>query len=108
MDERLMGQDRAKMRDGHTSGLNNLLTEDMLRRRDDGTDRRSHRARRWAAATAGVARFRRIFLEAVCEEAAGRIPRGCSGDVPYRRIVGLGVFHGADIDWRDLINDLVS
>ena len=30
IDEPLMGQDRAKMANGHMTGINNLLTEDMI------------------------------------------------------------------------------
>jgi len=56
---------------------------------------------------AAVARFRRIFLEAIHEQERGNVPRGSSGHEPYRRIVGQGVLHPSGVDWRDCVNDLV-
>jgi phenylpropionate dioxygenase-like ring-hydroxylating dioxygenase large terminal subunit len=107
MDEPLMGQDRAKMKAGHMSGVNNLLTEDMLVAETMGpiADRSGEYL---GSSDAAVARFRRLFLEAVRANENGEVPRGCSGHEPYRRIVGIGVLHPASIDWRDCVNDLVS
>jgi phthalate 4,5-dioxygenase oxygenase subunit len=107
MDEPLMGQDRALMNAGHMTGLNNLLTEDMLVAETMGpiADRSGEYL---GSSDAGVARFRRLFLEAVRDQAAGRIPRGCSGHEPFERIVGLGLLHPARIEWRDCVNDIVS
>jgi phenylpropionate dioxygenase-like ring-hydroxylating dioxygenase large terminal subunit len=107
IDEPLMGQDRAKMANGHMTGINNLLTEDMIIAETMGpiADRSGEYL---GSSDAAVARFRRIFLEAIHEHERGNVPRGCSGHEPYRRIVGQGVFHPADVDWRDCVNDLVS
>jgi len=107
MDEPLMGQDRALMRAGHMSGINNLLTEDMLVAETMGAiaDRSGEYL---GSSDAAVARFRRLFLEAIRDEERGAAPRGCSGHEPYRRIFGIGVLHADHIDWRDCVNDLVS
>jgi len=107
IDEPLMGQDRALMNAGHMSGVNNLLTEDMLVAETMGpiADRTGEYL---GSSDAAVARFRRLFLEAVRANEKGETPRGCSGSEPYRRIVGQGVLHPARVEWRDCINDLVS
>ncbi|HEV8022408.1 MAG TPA: Rieske 2Fe-2S domain-containing protein [Candidatus Lustribacter sp.] len=107
IDEPLMGQDRAKMKAGHTTGINNLLTEDMIVAETMGpvADRTGEYL---GSSDAAVARFRRIFLEAIHDQERGNTPRGCSGHEPYSRIAGIGVIHPANMDWRDRINDLVS
>lgn len=107
MDEPLMGQDRALMQAGHMSGVNNLLTEDMLVAETMGpiADRTGEYL---GSSDAAVARFRRLFLEAIHAQADGVVPRGCSGREPYRRIVGRGVFHAAHVSWRACVDDLVS
>ena len=107
IDEPLMGQDRVLMKAGHMSGVNNLLTEDMLVAETMGpiADRTGEYL---GSSDAAVARFRRLFLEAIRENADGNVPRGCSGHEPYRRIVGQGVMHPATVEWRDCVNDLVS
>jgi phthalate 4,5-dioxygenase oxygenase subunit len=107
MDEPLMGQSRALMNAGHMTGVNNLLTEDMLVAETMGpiADRTGEYL---GSSDAAVARFRRLFLEAVRDHENGITPRGCSGNEPYRRIVGLGLLHPARVEWRDTVNDLVS
>jgi phthalate 4,5-dioxygenase oxygenase subunit len=107
MDEPLMGQDRARMKAGHMSGVNNLLTEDMLVAETMGpiADRTGEYL---GSSDAAVARFRRLFLEAISAHADGDVPRGCSGHEPYRRIVGRGVSHRARVAWRECVDDLVS
>jgi phthalate 4,5-dioxygenase len=107
IDEPLMGQDRAKMKAGHMTGVNNLLTEDMLVAETMGpiADRTGEYL---GSSDAAVARFRRIFIEAIRDEEDGNAPRGCSGNEPYRSIVGQGVLHPARVDWRDCVNDLVT
>jgi phenylpropionate dioxygenase-like ring-hydroxylating dioxygenase large terminal subunit len=107
IDEPLMGQDRAKMKAGHMTGINNLLTEDMIVAETMGpiADRTGEYL---GSSDAAVARFRRLFLEAIYDQERGNVPRGCSGNEPYRRIAGVGVMHPAAADWRDCINDLVS
>jgi hypothetical protein len=89
------------------TGINNLLTEDMIVAETMGpiADRTGEYL---GSSDAAVARFRRLFLDAIRDEANGNVPRGCSGNEPYRRIGGVGVLHSADVDWRDCINDLVS
>ncbi len=101
IDEPLMGQDRAKMKAGHMTGINNLLTEDMIVAETMGpiADRTGEYL---GSSDAAVARFRRIFLEAIHVQENGDEPRGCSGNEPYRRIAGVGVMHPATVDWRDL------
>jgi phthalate 4,5-dioxygenase len=107
MDEPLMGQDRAKMKAGHMTGVNNLLTEDMLVAETMGPI--ADRSGEYLGSTdAAVARFRRLVLEAIRDDEAGRVPRGCSGNEPYGRIAGAGVLHPAGADWRDFVNDLVG
>ncbi len=107
IDEPLMGQDRSKMAHGHMTGINNLLTEDMIVAETMGpiADRTGEYL---GSSDAAVARFRRIFLEAIHEQERGNVPRGASGHEPYRRITGQGVFHPGDVDWRECVNDLVS
>ena len=107
IDEPLMGQDRAKMKAGHMTGINNLLTEDMIVAETMGpiADRTGEYL---GSSDAAVARFRRLFLEAIYDQERGNVPRGCSGNEPYPRIAGVGVMHPAAADWRDCINDLVS
>jgi phthalate 4,5-dioxygenase oxygenase subunit len=107
MDEPLMGQDRALMRAGHMTGVNNLLTEDMLVAETMGAI--ADRTQEYLGSSdAAVARFRRLYLEAIRAQQNGETPRGCSGSEPYRRIVGLGLLHPASAGWRDVVDDLVS
>jgi phthalate 4,5-dioxygenase oxygenase subunit len=107
IDEPLMGQDRAKMKAGHMTGINNLLTEDMLVAETMGpiADRSGEYL---GSSDAAVARFRRIFIEAIRDQENGNVPRGCSGAAPYGRIAGLGLLHPANVGWRDCVNDLVT
>jgi phthalate 4,5-dioxygenase len=107
IDEPLMGQDRAKMKAGHMTGINNLLTEDMIVAESMGpiADRTGEYL---GSSDAAVARFRRIFIEAIRDQENGNVPRGCSGNEPFRRIVGQGVLHPANVEWRDCVNDLVT
>jgi len=106
IDEPLMGQDRAKMKAGHTTGINNLLTEDMIVAETMGpiADRTGEYL---GSSDAAVARFRRLFLEAIRAEENGDVPRGCSGNEPFRRIAAQGVFHRAQVDWRDSFENLI-
>ena len=106
MDQPLMGQDRALMNAGHMSGVNNLLTEDMLVAETMGPIAdRTHEY--LGSSDAAVARFRRLFLEAIRAQESGATPRGCGGNEPYERIVGIGVLHPAAVPWRACVNDLV-
>ena len=106
IDEPLMGQDRAKMKAGHMTGINNLLTEDMIVAETMGpiADRTGEYL---GSSDAAVARFRRIFLDAIRDQENGKVPRGASGDVPYGRIAAQGLAHPPAVDWRDCVNDLV-
>ncbi len=107
MNAPMMGQDRAAMHAGHMSGLNNLLTEDMLVAETMGPI--ADRSREYLGSSdTAVARFRRLLIEAIRDEAAGNVPRGCSGSVPYGRVAGIGVFHDAGVDWRERVTDLVG
>jgi phthalate 4,5-dioxygenase oxygenase subunit len=95
------------MKAGHMSGVDNLLTEDMLVAETMGSiaDRT---AEYLGSSDAAVARFRRVFIEAARANDAGETPRGCSGREPYRRIVGIGILHSARVDWRECVDDLVK
>ena len=107
MDKPLMGQNRALMNAGHMSGVNNLLTEDMLIAETMGAI--ADRTQEYLGSSdAAVARFRRLFLEASREQQNGETPRGCSGNEPYHRIVGRGIFHAGNVEWRECVNDLVT
>jgi phthalate 4,5-dioxygenase oxygenase subunit len=99
-DERMWGQDRAKMADGHFTGLDNLLTEDMAVAESMGPI--ADRSREYLGSSdTAVARFRRIFLDAIRDHEAGRTPLGCSGDVPYADIAAQGILHDERTDWRE-------
>ncbi|MGA2392048.1 MAG: Rieske 2Fe-2S domain-containing protein [Candidatus Lustribacter sp.] len=106
IDEPLMGQDRTKMKAGHMTGINNLLTEDMIVAETMGpiADRTGEYL---GSSDAAVARFRRLFIEAIRDQERGAVPRGCGGTDHYHRLGGLGVLHPADVDWRDCVGDLV-
>jgi hypothetical protein len=105
IDEPLMGQDRAKMKAGHMTGINNLLTEDMIVAETMGPI--ADRAGEYLGSSdAAVARFRKIFLDAIRDQENGKVPRGCSGNEPYQSIAGIGVLHPANVDWRDCVNVL--
>jgi len=103
---RLMGQDRAKMAAGHFSGINNLLTEDMIVGESMGPIVDRSREYLGTSDTA-VARFRRLFLDAIRDNENGITPRGSGADVPYAAIEGRGVNHPASVDWRDAAQPLV-
>jgi nitrite reductase/ring-hydroxylating ferredoxin subunit len=96
----LMGQDRALMANGHFSGINNLLTEDMLVGESMGPI--ADRTREYLGTSdTAVARFRRLFLDAIRDNENGVTPRGSQDDVPYAAIEGRGVNHPAAVDWRE-------
>lgn len=107
IDEPLMGQDRAKMKAGHMTGINNLLTEDMIVAETMGpiADRTGEYL---GSSDAAVARFRRLFIEAIRDQERGAVPRGCGSTANYPQLGGLGVLHPAGVDWRDCVGDLVS
>jgi phenylpropionate dioxygenase-like ring-hydroxylating dioxygenase large terminal subunit len=94
------GQDRTLMAAGHFSGLNNLLTEDMIVGESMGpiVDRSKEYL---GTSDTAVARFRRLFLDALRDNDEGRTPRGSQDDIAYQTIQGRGVRHRANVDWRD-------
>jgi nitrite reductase/ring-hydroxylating ferredoxin subunit len=104
---RLMGQDRAKMDAGHFSGINNLLTEDMIVGESMGPIVDRSREYLGTSDTA-VARFRRLFLEAIRDNEEGRTPRGSTDDIPYASIEGRGANHPASVDWREAAEPLAA
>jgi hypothetical protein len=53
-----------------------------------------------------VARFRRLFLEAIRDNENGAVPRGSADDIAYARIQGRGVLHPAAVDWRAAVDPL--
>ena len=70
IDRHKFGQDRAKMRAGHFSGINNLLTEDMAVAESMGPI--ADRSREYLGSSdTAVARFRRQYLEAIRDERRG-------------------------------------
>jgi hypothetical protein len=96
------GQDRAKMRAGHFTGINNLLTEDMAVAESMGPI--ADRSREYLGSSdTAVARFRRQYLEAIRDNAEGRLPRGLAADTPFALIEGRGVFHREPDAWRDAL-----
>ena len=97
-----MGQDRARMRAGHFTGINNLLTEDMVVAEGAGPIADRSRETLGSSDTA-VARFRRQYLEAIRDHAEGRLPRGLDADTPFALIEGRGVFHREADAWRDAL-----
>jgi len=102
MNEPLMGQDRAKMRAGHMTGMNDLLTEDMLVAEMQG--RIADRSGEYLGSSdTAIARFRRILLEAIQVNEQGGDPAGTTGDVPYRQIMSNSVLHPPDVDWRERV-----
>jgi hypothetical protein len=95
----LWGQDRAKMKLGHFTGLDNLLAEDMAVAELMGpiVDRsREH----LGSSDAGVTRFRRQYLDAIRRNENGDEPRATSARVPFSAIEGRGIYHTSDVDWR--------
>ena len=104
-DRPLMGQDRARMADGHFSGINNLLTEDMIVAESMGPI--ADRTREYLGTSdTAVARFRRLYLDAIRDNENGVTPRGAHHDVPYATIQGRGVNHPARVDWREAAEPL--
>lgn len=96
-------QDREQMKAGHFTGIDNLLAEDMAVGESMGPIADRTRETLGSSDT-GVARFRRVYLEAARKAAAGEVPRGCGPDVPYPKIMGVGTYHAADVDWRNALD----
>jgi len=95
----MWAQDRAQMRAGHFTGINNLLSEDMAVAESMGSI--ADRTREYLGSSdTAVARFRRVYFEAIRAHAEGGIPRGCSPDIPFRLIEGRGIFHVEDAPWQ--------
>jgi nitrite reductase/ring-hydroxylating ferredoxin subunit len=102
IDEQKFGQDRARMRAGHFSGINNLLTEDMAVAESMGPI--ADRSREYLGSSdTAVARFRRQYLEAIRDNAEGRLPRGLAADTPFALIEGRGVIHREPDAWREAL-----
>jgi nitrite reductase/ring-hydroxylating ferredoxin subunit len=102
IDQHKFGQDRAGMRAGHFSGINNLLTEDMAVAESMGPI--ADRSREYLGSSdTAVARFRRQYLEAIRDNAEGRLPRGLAPDTPFALIEGRGVIHRAPDAWREAL-----
>ena len=95
----MWGQDRAKMKDGHFTGIENLLAEDMAVAEAMGPIVDRSRENLGSSDTA-VARFRRQFLAAIRDNEQGAPARATSNDVPFRLIEGRGIYHTAEGGWR--------
>ncbi len=100
------GQDRELLQRGHASGLNNLLTEDMIVAESMGPI--ADRSREYLGTSdTAVARFRRLFLDATRDNDNGATPRGSQDGIAYETIQGRGLRHAAGVDWREAV-DLVG
>jgi nitrite reductase/ring-hydroxylating ferredoxin subunit len=98
-------QDRAALQRGHASGVVNLLAEDMVVAESMGPI--ADRTREYLGTSdTAVARFRRLYLEAIADNENGRTPRGSAADIPYATIQGRGVLHPAAVDWRAAVDPL--
>jgi phthalate 4,5-dioxygenase len=92
-------QDRSQMAAGHFTGMNNLLSEDMAVAESMGPIAdRTHEY--LGSSDTAVARFRRVYFEAIRAHAEAGIPRGCSPDIPFRLIEGRGIYHVEEADWQ--------
>ena len=97
------GQDRAQMAAGHFTGINNLLSEDMAVAESMGPI--ADRSREYLGSSdTAVARFRRVYFEAIRAHADGAIPRGCAPDIPFRLIEGRGIYHVDDAGWQRVLD----
>ena len=99
----MWGQDRAAMKAGHFTGINNLLSEDMAVGESMGpiADRRREYL---GSSDTAVARFRRVYFEAIRAHADGTLPRGCAPDIPFRLIEGRGIYHLNETDWQRVLD----
>ena len=96
-------QNRAQMAAGHFTGINNLLSEDMAVAESMGPI--ADRTREYLGSSdTAVARFRRVYFEAIRAHADGLLPRGCSPDTPFRLIEGRGIYHVQDADWQSVLD----
>jgi hypothetical protein len=96
-------QDRTLMAAGHFTGLDNLVSEDMAVGEAMGPIADRTRETLGTSDTA-VARFRRVYLEAVRRNAEGEVPRGCGPNIPYAKIMGVGTYHPGNINWRNALD----
>jgi phthalate 4,5-dioxygenase len=97
------GQDRAKMKAGHFTGIDNLLAEDMAVAEMMGPIVDRSRENLGSSDTA-VARFRRQYLAAIRDNEQGVPPRATSTDVPFRLIEGRGIYHAEAGGWRGTLD----
>jgi phenylpropionate dioxygenase-like ring-hydroxylating dioxygenase large terminal subunit len=101
-DKPMWEQNRAQMADGHYTGINNLLSEDMAVAESMGP--LADRSREYLGSSdTAVARFRRVYFDAIRANADGLLPRGCSPDTPFRLIEGRGIYHQED-GWQRVLD----
>jgi phenylpropionate dioxygenase-like ring-hydroxylating dioxygenase large terminal subunit len=94
-------QDRTQMRDGHFTGLPNLLAEDMAVA--ESMKPIVDRTREYLGSSdTAVARFRRLYLDALKHERAGATPACATVRAPYEIIHGHGLLHPEMDDWKHI------
>ncbi len=96
------GQDRAAMAAGHFTGLGNILVEDMAVAESMApiVDR-SHEY--LGASDTAVARFRRLYLDALREIQTGTEPTVCNSVPQYEQIQGHGILHHDRDEWHTTV-----
>ena len=100
-DRPMWGQDRAAMAEGHFSGIENLVLEDVAIQESQGpiVDRS---AERLSAGDLAVVRTRRLLLEAVRRHAADGVPPiGSQLGKALSVTPGVAYTIGAEGEWRD-------
>ncbi|HLH78432.1 MAG TPA: Rieske 2Fe-2S domain-containing protein [Candidatus Binataceae bacterium] len=95
------GQDRAKMKDGHWSGMWTFHYEDFVTQLSMGT--LVDRSREYLGSSDSIIiRVRRMLLEGIRAFEAGRAAPGFDQEVDYRQIRALGIRYPREQDWRCL------
>jgi phthalate 4,5-dioxygenase oxygenase subunit len=99
--ERSWAQDREKMRNGHFTGIPNLLAEDMAVA--EGMKPIVDRSREYLGASdTAVLRFRKMYLDSLRAQSAGETPAVCTARTPYAIIHGHGLLHPHVDDWKKI------
>jgi nitrite reductase/ring-hydroxylating ferredoxin subunit len=95
-------QDRAKMAQGHATGLASLPMEDIAMAESQGAI--ADRSREYLGSSDSViARYRRLLIEQIRASAAGNSPPSLAGGVPYESRRAHAVIHDEAVDWREAI-----
>lgn len=100
-DKAMWGQDRQAMADGHFSGIENLVLEDVAIQESQGAivDRSKERL---GTSDLAVVRTRRMLLDTVrAHRDAGTVPVGSDLGPALKSSAGLAFTVGPDVDWRE-------